>query len=59
MAALAKVGNAAAKISLAASNCALSLNVDSVCAAGVTGLVAAFGEISAGACLGAAVPRLA
>eukprot|EP00913_Durusdinium_trenchii_P030332 g28413.t1 len=52
---VAWVGNAAAKISLAASNCALSLNVDSVCAAGVTGLVAAFGEISAGACLGAAV----
>ncbi|CAK9109179.1 Adenylate cyclase 1 [Durusdinium trenchii] len=52
---VAWVGNAAAKISLAASNCALTLNVDSVCAAGVSGLVAAFGEISAGACLGAAV----
>ncbi|CAK9035364.1 unnamed protein product [Durusdinium trenchii] len=52
---VAWVGNAAAKISLAASNCALTLNVDSVCAAGVSGLVAAFGEIAAGACLGAAV----
>ena len=52
---VAWVANAATKISLAASNCALTLNVDSVCAAGVTGLVSAFGEISAGACLGAAV----
>eukprot|EP00913_Durusdinium_trenchii_P007444 g6998.t1 len=50
---VAWVGNLAAKISLAASNCALTLNVDSVCAAGVTGVVSAFGEISAGACLGA------
>ena len=31
---VAWVGNLAAKISLAASNCALTLNVDSVCAAG-------------------------
>ncbi|CAK9032926.1 unnamed protein product [Durusdinium trenchii] len=50
---VAWVGNLAAKISLAASNCALTLNVDSVCAAGVTGVIAGFGEISAGACLGA------
>ncbi|CAK9076446.1 Uncharacterized protein SCF082_LOCUS36853 [Durusdinium trenchii] len=52
---VAWVGNAAAKISLAASNCALTLNVDSVCAAGVSGLVSAFGEIAAGACLSGAV----
>ena len=41
---VAWVGNAAAKISLAASNCALTLNVDSVCAAGVSGLVSALGR---------------
>ena len=52
---VAWVGNAAAKISLAASNCALTLNVDSVCAAGVSGLVSALGEIAAGACLTGAV----
>ena len=33
------VGNLATKIALAASNCALSLNVDAVCSAGITGLV--------------------
>ena len=48
------VGNAATKLALAASNCALSLNVDAICSAGVTGLVSAMGEIAAGASLGAA-----
>ena len=48
------VGNLATKIALAASNCALSLNVDAVCSAGITGLVSGLGEIAAGASLGAA-----
>ena len=48
------VGNLAAKLALAASNCAVTLNVDAVCSAGVTGLVSAMGEIAAGAALGAA-----
>ena len=53
---VAWVGIAAARISLAASNCALTLNVDSVCAAAaVSGLVSALGEIAAGACLTGAV----
>ena len=49
------VGNLAAKLALAASDCALSINVDAICSAGVTGLVSAMGEIAAGASLGAAV----
>ena len=49
------VGNLATKLALAASNCALSINVDAICSAGVTGLVSAMGEIAAGASLGAAV----
>ena len=48
------VGNLATKLALAAANCALTLNVDAVCSAGVTGLVSAMGEIAAGASLGAA-----
>ena len=48
------VGNLATKLALAATNCALTLNVDAVCSAGVTGLVSAMGEIAAGASLGAA-----
>ena len=48
------VGNLAAKLALAASNCALSLNVDAICSAGVAGLVSAMGEIAAGASLGVA-----
>ena len=48
------VGNLATKLALAASNCAITLNVDAVCSAGVTGLVSAMGEIAAGASLGAA-----
>lgn len=51
---VAWVGNLATKLALAASNCALSTNVDAVCSAGVTGLVSAMGEIAAGASLGAA-----
>lgn len=54
---VAWVGNLATKLALAATNCALSLNVDAVCAAGVTGLVSAFGELSAGAALGSATCR--
>eukprot|EP00438_Fugacium_kawagutii_P027439 Skav208090 [mRNA] locus=scaffold1681:95116:96843:- [translate_table: standard] len=49
------VGNLATKLALAASNCALHLNVDAICSAGVTGLVSGLGEIAAGASLGAAV----
>ena len=48
------VGNLATKLALAASNCALSLNVDAICSAGITGLVSGLGEIAAGASLGAA-----
>ena len=48
------VGNLATKLALAASNCALNLNVDAVCSAGITGLVSGLGEIAAGASLGAA-----
>jgi len=48
---IAWVGVIAAKLSLAASNCAQNLNVDAICAAGVTGLVSLFGELSAGAIL--------
>ena len=48
------VGNLAAKLALAASDCALSLNVDAICSAGVAGLVSAMGEIAAGASLGVA-----
>lgn len=51
---VAWVGNLAAKLSLACSNCAVGLNVDAVCSAGVSGLVSAFGEIAAGGCLAAA-----
>eukprot|EP00438_Fugacium_kawagutii_P027438 Skav208089 [mRNA] locus=scaffold1681:93818:94534:- [translate_table: standard] len=45
------VGNLATKLALAASNCALHLNVDAICSAGVTGLVSGLGEIAAGASL--------
>ena len=48
------VGNLATKVALAASNCALSINVDAICSAGITGLVSGLGEIAAGASLGAA-----
>ena len=48
------VGNLAAKLALAASDCALSLNVDAICTAGVAGLVSALGEIAAGASLAVA-----
>ena len=48
------VGNLAAKLALAASDCALSLNVDAICSAGVAGLVSALGEIAAGASLAVA-----
>jgi len=48
------VGNLATKLALAASNCALSINVDAICSAGITGLVSGLGEIAAGASLGAA-----
>lgn len=51
---VAWVGNLATKLALAATNCALTLNVDAVCAAGVTGLVTGMGELAAGASLGAA-----
>ncbi|CAE8629931.1 unnamed protein product [Polarella glacialis] len=52
------IGLIAAKLSLAAANCAESIEVnqkiDSICAAGVTGLVSALGELSATAALAAA-----
>ena len=48
------VTNAAAKLSFAASNCALGLNVDAVCSVGVTGLVSVMGELAATASLAAA-----
>jgi len=47
------VGNIAARLSLAASDCAKSANIDAVCSAGVTGLVAVLGEVAAGASLAA------
>ena len=48
------VGNAAARLAYAASNCAMTLNVNAVCAVGVTGLVAVMGELAATASLAAA-----
>ncbi|CAE8660099.1 unnamed protein product [Polarella glacialis] len=52
------IGLIAAKLSLAAANCAESTEVnqkiDSICAAGVSGLVSALGELSATAALTAA-----
>ena len=48
------VGNAAARLAYAASNCATTLNVNAVCAVGVTGLVAVLGELAATASLAAA-----
>ena len=48
------VGNAAARLAYAASNCATTLNVNAVCAVGVTGLVAIMGELAATASLAAA-----
>ena len=48
------VANAAAKLSYAATNCALNLNVDAVCSVGVTGLVSVMGELAATASLAAA-----
>merc|ERR1719277_1050390 len=50
---IAFVGTVAAKLSLAASNCAETANIDAVCAAGVTGVIAALGELSAAASLAA------
>ena len=40
------VGNAAARLAHAVSNCATTLNVNAVCAVGVTGLVAVLGELA-------------
>ncbi|CAE8683379.1 unnamed protein product [Polarella glacialis] len=55
---VAWIGVIAAKLSLAAANCAESTEVnqkiDSICSAGVTGLVSALGELSATAALAAA-----
>ncbi|CAE7614049.1 unnamed protein product [Symbiodinium natans] len=51
---VAWVGNLAAKLSFAASNCALTTNVNALCAVGVTGLVSAMGELAATASLAAA-----
>ncbi|CAE8584941.1 unnamed protein product [Polarella glacialis] len=55
---VAYIGLIAAKLSLAAANCAESTEVnqkiDSICAAGVSGLVSALGELSATAALTAA-----
>jgi len=50
---VAYVGTIAAKLSLAATNCADTISVDAVCAAGITGVVAALGELAAGASLAA------
>ena len=55
---VAWVANAAAKLSYAATNCALNLNVainvDAACSVGVTGLVSVMGELAATASLAAA-----
>lgn len=48
------VGNLAAKLSFAASNCAITTNVNALCSVGVTGLVSAMGELAATASLAAA-----
>ncbi|CAJ1378023.1 unnamed protein product [Effrenium voratum] len=48
------VGNLATKLSLAASYCASSINVDAICSAGVNGLVSVMGELAATASLAAA-----
>ncbi|CAJ1418634.1 unnamed protein product [Effrenium voratum] len=48
------VGNLATKLSLAASFCASSINVDALCSAGVNGLVSVMGELAATASLAAA-----
>jgi len=50
---VAWIGTIAAKLSLAASNCAETANIDAICAAGVTGIVAALGELAAAASLAA------
>mmetsp|Transcript_23064 Transcript_23064/g.43358 ORF Transcript_23064/g.43358 Transcript_23064/m.43358 type:complete len:325 (+) Transcript_23064:3-977(+) len=51
---VAWVGNIAVKLSLAASNCATTINVNALCAVGVTGLVSAMGELAATASLASA-----
>mmetsp|Transcript_23053 Transcript_23053/g.47436 ORF Transcript_23053/g.47436 Transcript_23053/m.47436 type:complete len:491 (+) Transcript_23053:62-1534(+) len=51
---VAWVGNLAAKLSFAASNCAITTNVNALCSVGVTGLVSAMGELAATASLAAA-----
>ncbi|CAJ1364459.1 unnamed protein product [Effrenium voratum] len=48
------VGNLATKLALGASFCASSLNVDAICAAGATGMVAALSELAAASSLAAA-----
>jgi len=50
---IAYVGTVAAKLALAASNCAETANIDAVCAAGVSGVIAALGELSAASSLAA------
>lgn len=50
---VAFVGTIASKLSLAASHCAETANIDAVCAAGVTGVIGALGELSATASLAA------
>jgi len=51
---VAWVGNAATKLAFAASNCAITTNVDALCSVGVTGLVSVMGELAATASLAAA-----
>jgi len=50
---VAYIGLIAAKLSLAASNCAETANIDAVCAAGVSGIVFALGQVAATASLAA------
>mmetsp|Transcript_13163 Transcript_13163/g.31404 ORF Transcript_13163/g.31404 Transcript_13163/m.31404 type:complete len:500 (+) Transcript_13163:98-1597(+) len=51
---VAWVGNAATKLAFAASNCAITTNVNALCSVGVTGLVSVMGELAATASLAAA-----
>ncbi|CAE7417095.1 yvaG [Symbiodinium sp. CCMP2592] len=51
---VAWVGNLAAKLSFAASNCADTISVNALCGVGVTGLVSVMGELAATASLAAA-----
>eukprot|EP00930_Biecheleria_cincta_P007668 TRINITY_DN108908_c0_g1_i1.p1 TRINITY_DN108908_c0_g1~~TRINITY_DN108908_c0_g1_i1.p1 ORF type:complete len:591 (+),score=111.23 TRINITY_DN108908_c0_g1_i1:104-1774(+) len=51
------IGLTASKLSLAASNCAETIDVDAICSAGITGLIGALGQISAAAALAGVCKR--